>query len=220
MSEEKLQSFDVWSVILFRLMNVEQFNYEFEHESVLDVTLFYATKILPCVNDFYAETKSTKRLSQVNNVHDEVFAFFIFVFLARNSGINGCVPFFQKNNFHKENYSEAIQRIVRFLDDAYAGLKLVHDGTTQEQKFPRANCKTFQDKCYKPLFALFSTLRGLEVCAHNEIRLMNLIRNREFITSDDEFKKTKEPPALVDEETLKYVGIDFGETNISNSFEL
>ena len=63
MSEEKLQSFDVWSVILFRLMNVEQFNYEFEHESVLDVTLFYATKILPCVNDFYAETKLTKRLS-------------------------------------------------------------------------------------------------------------------------------------------------------------
>ena len=64
-------------MILFRIIGADQFDYQFNFESILDVTLFYGNKILPCVNDIYADTKSTERLSQVNTVHDEVLLFFI-----------------------------------------------------------------------------------------------------------------------------------------------
>ena len=54
-------------------MGSDHLDYQFDFDNILDVILFYANEILPCFNDLFVYTESTKSLSQVNNVHHNFF---------------------------------------------------------------------------------------------------------------------------------------------------
>ena len=206
--------------MLFRLNGSENFSYQYKLSDILDVNFFYVNEVLPLVNPRYLASKASSKLSVSNNIHDEVFAFFIFAFFAFNSGINNVKPFFKQENFDVSKYSNEMKNIFIHLNAAYDGInKTVYKKIGEKYKMPRSNCKIFQEICFKPLFLLFYNLRKMNICHENEELMMNMIKNRQMVELPDEnFKTNNQLHSSVSSQDreLSLPDVDFAETSITN----
>ena len=205
---------------MFRLNGSKHFSFEYQLNDILDVNFFYVDEVLPLVNPRYFALKATSKLSECNNIHDEIFAFFIFVFFAFNSGIKNIIPFFQQESFDVSQYSSEIKKIVGFLNAAHDGIKqTVFRNIDEKNTMPRSNCKNFQNKCFKPLYLLFYNLRKMIICHENEELMVKFIKNRQSVKLPEENCQTNnqlDSTASYQDRELSLSDVDFAETSIPN----
>ena len=165
---------DVWSMLKFRITDCNSLDGIQNVEQVKEVALFYASEILPCVSEKCSLSKTYNTISELTNIHEEIFAFFLFGYLIKNTDIQLDIPFFQEEHFFEHELPEEIKKIFGFLKTASNAMTKLHDGK-RKRKLPRADCKIFEHEYYVPMGNALILVRKLDVSGRSEKKLLQMV---------------------------------------------